>query len=231
MLTKALWMWGYGIAIIVLVKIRAHNADVGVPIALASSTNYNMGDPIVVRPQHLGSFILRSLFTAREKTLKSHGLNDHLLIAEDLVTKGIQPHERDADVSGGNPVLQFVVVVKVVGARPPVQGGEGDITAGERRDVGKFGRAKNPCLAYPLRPARRTCPRLDDRGQVRHSELVLAVGGIILPWLPILFRVGIWPPRVSSVLLVDCKCLRPWRTELQAHIGDIKGFAWKDEIL
>ena len=67
MLTKALWMWGYGIAIIVLVKIRAHDAHVGVPVALASSTNYNMGDPIVVRPQHLGSFILRSLFTAREK--------------------------------------------------------------------------------------------------------------------------------------------------------------------
>jgi hypothetical protein len=110
MLTKALWMWGYGIAIIVLVKVRAHDADVGVPIALAPSTNYNMGDPIVVRPQHL-------------------------LIAEDLITKGVQPHERDADVSGGNPVLQFVVVVKVVGARPPIQGGEGDITAGEWRDV------------------------------------------------------------------------------------------------
>ena len=70
MLTKALWMWGYGIAIIVLVKIRAHDAHVGVPVALASSTNYNMGDPIVVRPQHLGNSILQSLFTAREKTSK-----------------------------------------------------------------------------------------------------------------------------------------------------------------
>ena len=48
MLTKAFWMWGYWIAIIVLVKVRAHDANVGVPIALAPSTNYNMGDPVVV---------------------------------------------------------------------------------------------------------------------------------------------------------------------------------------
>ena len=45
----------YGVAVIVCVKVRAHNADVGVPVALAPSTDYNMGDPIVVRPQHLGN--------------------------------------------------------------------------------------------------------------------------------------------------------------------------------
>ena len=50
----------YGVAVIVCVKVRAHNADVGVPVALAPSTDYNMGDPIVVRPQHLGNSILQS---------------------------------------------------------------------------------------------------------------------------------------------------------------------------
>ena len=48
MLTKAFWMRRYGVAVIVCVKVRAHNADVGVPVALAPSTDYNMGDPIVV---------------------------------------------------------------------------------------------------------------------------------------------------------------------------------------
>ena len=132
MLTKAFWMRRYGVAVIVCVKVRAHNADVGVPVALAPSTDYNMGDPIVVRPQHLGNLILQSLFIAWKKH------SNHLLIAEDLVTKGVQSHERDADVSGGNPVLQFVVVIKVVGAWPPVQGGEGHVAPGERRDVGEF---------------------------------------------------------------------------------------------
>jgi len=110
MLTKAFWMRRNGVAVIVRVKFRAHDADVGVTVALAPSTNYNMGDPVVVRPQHL-------------------------LISKDLVTKGVQAHERDADVSGGDPVLQFVVVIEVVRARPSIQGREGHVATGERGDV------------------------------------------------------------------------------------------------
>lgn len=132
MLTKAFRVGGYGVAVIVRVKFRAHDADVGVAVTLAPSTNYNMGDPVVVRPQHLGNLVLPNLFMAMKRS------SNHLLISEDLVTKGVQPHERDADVSGGDPVLQFVVVVKVVRARPPVQGGEGHIATGERRDVREF---------------------------------------------------------------------------------------------
>ena len=122
-------MRGNGVAVIVRVKFRAHDADVGVTVALAPSTNHNMGDPVVVRPQHLGNLVLPNLFKVGKRC------SNHLLISEDLVTKGVQAHERDADVSGGNPVLQFVVVIKVVRARPPVQGGEGHVATGERGDV------------------------------------------------------------------------------------------------
>ena len=38
----------------------------------------------------------------------------HLLVSEDLVTKGVEAHEGDPDVGGRHPVLQLLAVVEVV---------------------------------------------------------------------------------------------------------------------
>lgn len=73
------------------VESGAVNALVSVTVALATGTNGNIGNGIEVRPEHL-------------------------LVAEQLVTECVEAIQDDSDVSGGDPLLEFNAVLKIVGA-------------------------------------------------------------------------------------------------------------------
>lgn len=85
------------------VESGAINALVGVTVALAASTNCNIGDGIEVR-------------------------TEYLLVAEQLVTECVEAIQDDSDVSGSDPLLELNAVLEIVGAGAALERREGDVS-------------------------------------------------------------------------------------------------------
>lgn len=102
--------------------------------------------------------------------------------------------------------LQDGAVVEVVGTGPALQGGEGHIAPGERRDVAEVVGAERLLLVIAGA----------DEAAVLLLVRLLARAAVVLVR---------HPRRPLATALVDGKALRAAGVELQPHVGDVEGLA------
>lgn len=158
----------------------AGHALAGVSVALAARTHGNVTDGIEVGLQHLS-------------------------VAEELVTKGIQAIQSDANVSGCDPFLQLLTALEVDATGTALERGEGDFTVAQRRDVAVLAGAEGVSLALALANG----TRVGQTVGVPTDGTVELVG---------------YPGAVLRGALVDRKGLGTRRTEEDAYVGYIIGF-------
>lgn len=104
---------------------RARYTLAGMSIALATRTHGNVTDGIEVRLEHLG-------------------------ITEEFVTEGVQSVQRDTDIRGRDPLLQFSAALKIDATGTTLQRGEGNLTVPQRRDITVFAGTQSMGLALTL---------------------------------------------------------------------------------
>lgn len=153
----------------------AGHALAGMPIALATRAHGNIADGIEVGLQHLS-------------------------IAEQFITKGIQAIQCDANISGCYPILQLQAALEIDATRTTLERGEGDLTIAQWRDVAVLAGAERMRLTFAL---------------ANGTRIGQAVG---IPADGTVELVG-YPGAVLRGALVNRKGLRSWRTEENAHVG------------
>jgi hypothetical protein len=79
------------------IQTSAVNTFVSVTVTLASGTNSDISDGIEIRFQHL-------------------------FVAEQFISEGVQSSQRDSDVGCCDPLLELDAMFKVVGTWPTLQG-------------------------------------------------------------------------------------------------------------
>lgn len=163
------------------VHARAGHALARVSVTLATCSDSNVADGIEIRLEHLR-------------------------ISEDLITEGVQTIQRDTNVCGCHPVLQFQAAFKVDATGTSLERGEGNFTITQRRNIAVLARAQSMCLALALAYGSRIGQGVD----VPTDSAIVLIG---------------YPVAVLRGALVDGKGLRTWRTEQNTYVGDIVGFS------
>lgn len=158
-------------------QVRHRDALARVPVALAPGADGEIGDGVEVGSQHLR-------------------------VAEHLVTERVEAVQRDPQLRGRHPVLQLWRGVELVGGGPALERGEGDVSAGQRRDVRVLGRAQRARLvAAPRVVVVRQAVRVAAR---RAVELVRHPGAAL------------------SSPLVDGEALGARRIEPESDVRDVE---------
>lgn len=157
---------------------RAHLAALGrVPVALAPGADGDVGDGVEVGLQHVR-------------------------VAEVLVSERVHAVQGDPDVGRRHPFLELEGRVEEVGGATALQGGEGDVSSRQRRDVRVLRRAERARL-------------LAGAGE---RALRQAVGVAARRAVELVRR----PGAVLRRPLVDGEALRAGRVEHQADVGDVE---------
>lgn len=118
---------------------------------------------------------------------------------------------RDKQIEQNKCYLKHRAVVKVVRAGAALECREGHVSSSERRDVAELIRAESLLLVFAGA----------DEPAVRLAVGFLARAAVVL----------VRDPRaVLARALVDDEALWAAGVELETHVGDVKGLAWKVEM-